>query len=378
MEPSLASRRVVVLGGGVAGVEAALALTDVTDGAAEVVLVAPEPYVELDALAAARGFGVISTQALSLPQLAAARGFRYVADRALEVDVAGRTVVLESGSVEPFESLLVAVGAQRVPVLEQVTTYMGTESHDELRALRAQISTADVSSVAVVVPPGVTWPLPGYELAFLLAREARLAGTDLVVTLVTSEPDPLGIFGPNGSAITRELLGAAGIEIRVSSSVEIVEGGIVLVPQRHRIDVDRVVALPHATSIPIAGIPVDHDGFIPVDGHGRVPDCPGVYAAGDCVSFPIKQGGLAALQADVVAAHIASDMGAEIATPTFRPVIRGKLITGDAEWYLRNPIAGGAGSADVDDQPLWMPSAKIWGRYLPHELENQPGDAGQS
>lgn len=371
MATPLTSRRVVVLGGGVAGVEASLALTDVTDGAAEVVLVAPQPYVELDALAAARGFGVVSTQALSLQQLAAARGFRYVRDRAREVDVAGRTVALESGPPEPYESLLVAVGAQRVPVFEQGTTYMGTESHDDLRALREQITTGAVSSVAVVVPPGVTWPLPGYELAFLLAREARLAGTELTVAIVTSEPDPLGIFGPNGSAITRELLGSAGIDIRVSSSVEIVDGGIVLLPHAHRIEADRVVSLPRATSIPIAGLPADQDGFIVVDGHGRVPGCPGVYAAGDCVAFPIKQGGLAALQADVVAAHIASDMGAEIATPTFRPVIRGKLITGDAEWYLRNPIAGGAGSADVDDQPLWMPSAKIWGRYLPRELEGR-------
>ena len=42
----------------------------------------------------------------------------------------------------------------------------------------------------------------------------------------------------------------------------------------------------------IDGLPADEDGFIPVDGHGRVKGVEDVYAAGDGTNFPIKQGGL--------------------------------------------------------------------------------------
>ena len=50
-----------------------------------------------------------------------------------------------------------------------------------------------------------------------------------------------------------------------------------------------------------AAFPADRDGFIHTDRHGGVPGMDGVFAAGDATTFPIKQGGLAAQQADAVA-----------------------------------------------------------------------------
>ena len=64
---------------------------------------------------------------------------------------------------------------------------------------------------------------------------------------------------------------------------------------------------------------MDRSGFLPTDEHGRVGGTVGVYAAGDATSFPIKQGGIAAQQADAVAECIAAGAGAPLETTPFRP-----------------------------------------------------------
>ena len=80
----------------------------------------------------------------------------------------------------------------------------------------------------------------------------------------------------------------------------------------------RVIALPSAAHAG-AGLPGDERGFVPVDEHGRVPGLDGVWAAGDCVAYPIKQGGIAAQQADAAADSIAARAGAPVDPQPFRP-----------------------------------------------------------
>jgi CBS domain-containing protein len=88
-------------------------------------------------------------------------------------------------------------------------------------------------------------------------------------------------------------------------------------------------------------------------------------AAGDITAFPVKQGGLAAQQADAVAEAIAADAGAELTPQPFRPVLRGMLLTGAEPRYLRGELAGGTGETSAaSSDPLWWPPAKIVGRHL--------------
>jgi sulfide:quinone oxidoreductase len=124
------------------------------------------------------------------------------------------------------------------------------------------------------------------------------------------------------------------------------------------------VSLPGLDGPALPGLPADGDGFIPVDGYGRVLGWSGVYAAGDGTSFPIKQGGLATQQADAVAEAIAAEAGAPVEPEPFRPVLRGMLLTGGDDRWLRNPVAGGDGEGQVSGQSLWWPPTKIAGRYI--------------
>ena len=120
-------------------------------------------------------------------------------------------------------------------------------------------------------------------------------------------------------------------------------------------------------------IVVTSDDFIPVDAVGRVTGLEDVYAAGDITTFPVKQGGLAAQEADVAAARIAADAGADVAPQTFEPVLRGLLLSG-SPLYFRAEVSGGRGPASTaDPEPLWWPAAKIASRYLSPYLAEHAG-----
>ena len=93
-------------------------------------------------------------------------------------------------------------------------------------------------------------------------------------------------------------------------------------------------------------------------------DVADVYAAGDGTNFPIKQGGLATQEADAAAEHIAHQAGAPVDPRPFRPVLRGKLLTGGREHFLSDAVAGGGGESQASEQPLWWPPTKVSGKYL--------------
>jgi sulfide:quinone oxidoreductase len=140
---------------------------------------------------------------------------------------------------------------------------------------------------------------------------------------------------------------------------------------RGRIGADRVVALPRLEGLRLAGVPHDAQGFVRTDPYGRVPGLDGVYAAGDLTSFPVKQGGIAAQQADVAAAAISRRAGAAVRQEPFRPVLRGQLLTGIFPRYLRAEPAKGAST--VSTEPLWWPPAKIVGHHLAPFLATRLG-----
>jgi sulfide:quinone oxidoreductase len=101
-----------------------------------------------------------------------------------------------------------------------------------------------------------------------------------------------------------------------------------------------------------------------------------VWAAGDATSFPVKQGGLAAQQADAVAESIAARAGAAVRPRPFRPVLRGVLLTGRGKAWLRGPHDDDPGAAER--RALFWPPTKIAGGYLSPYLLALAETAGQA
>jgi hypothetical protein len=136
------------------------------------------------------------------------------------------------------------------------------------------------------------------------------------------------------------------------------------------------VTLADVVARPVAGLPFDRAGFIPVDVHGAVAGETAVYAAGEATSFPLRQGGLAAQQADAVAGAIAYACGAGTRGTPFTPVLRGRLLTSGAPLYLQSRPSG---QSLASTHALWSPPEKIAGRYLaPYLATARPARLGAS
>jgi sulfide:quinone oxidoreductase len=196
------------------------------------------------------------------------------------------------------------------------------------------------------------------------------------ISIVTPESAPLGLFGAGISDELSRLLRDAGITFHGSSFAEMDDGELKLQPSGLRLRPGRVVALPLLDGPQIAGVPADPHGFIPVGEQGEVPALEGVYAAGDATSYPIKHGGLAAQQADVVAAAIAARAGIAIEPEPLRPVLRGALPTGGEPRFVEAELAAdGSFSSTVSDACPWDPPEKIVARHLGPYLARGARDA---
>ncbi len=273
------------------------------------------------------------------------------------------TVELHDGSTLDYDFLIVCAGGRFRPALESARTF--PSGGEPLRINELLQGGERRRRIAFVVPTGVTWALPIYEIALMTQRRAlELRVDDVELIIVTPEEAPLAIFGPTASAAVAELLSARGIEVETGAHASEEDGGLTLRPGDRRIEADAVIALPAMDGPALPGLPQDEHGFIPIDQHARVTGVDDVYAAGDGTNFPIKQGGLGTQQADAAAAHIADRLGAVVPVEPFRPVLRGKLITGDESLHLRADVAGGGRPDEASLDCLWWPPHKISGRYL--------------
>jgi sulfide:quinone oxidoreductase len=354
-------RRVVIVGGGVAALEAVLALQALAETYVHVTVIAPEREFTPRALDIARPFAGGQAKHLDLERFMTEHGGRFRRTAAVSVDVERRTLSCTTGPDERYDALVIAVGASARPAFDHAVTF-GADflACDELLT---DLEHERTQSVAFVVPEGCTWPLPLYELAL---ATARTSSDHVDLHLVTPERGALDLFGTHASAAVTELLRSARIALRCGVAAEVRRGGHVGIGLDRTLDVERVVALAHLEGPRLAGLPTDAHGFIPVDEHGRVPGADAVYAAGDATDRPIKHGGLACQQSDAVAAHVAAAAGAPVDALPYRPVLRGRLLTGPRERSLRrgdDPRLGDMGRA------LWWPPARVSGRYLAPYLE---------
>ena len=351
-----------------AGLEALLALRDMAGDRVDLTLLAPDAEFVYRPMAVAEPFGRGRADRYPLAEIASELNAELVESALIEVDPADRTAVTGSGGRMSYDALLVAVGARSEPAFRRVLTWTPETDAELFGGLLRDLDEGYLKRVAFVVPPGVAWALPAYELAMMTAWQAWGMGHDDVeVTVYTPEDAPLGLFGTRATAALRDDLEEAGV--RAETRVYVTEdpsqaGRLVLLPGERSLDADRVVALPRAAGPALPGLPSDARGFVPTDLHGKIPDVDAVWAAGDAIAFPVKQGGLAAQQADAAAEAIAAVLGADVTPQPFHPVLRGMMLTGRGKAWMRHAPTAGEGEGTAERRALWWPPTKIAGRYL--------------
>jgi sulfide:quinone oxidoreductase len=358
--------RIVIAGGGVGALEAAIALRALVGPEPLITMVAPNENFVYQPMTVGEPFAMGETPRLPLADFARDLDieWRQAAVRAIGKD---RAVLLEEGGFVAWDKLIIAMGAPRVAVYEHATTFRGETDVQSVHGLVRDVETGNARRIGFVVPAGVAWSLPLYELALMTARRAyEMNMDDVELTLVTPEDRPLGVFGAAAASDVEARLERAGITLRCRTVAEIpAKGRMILRPGGEQIECDRIIALPVSRGPELEGVPADGQGFIPIDSFARVPGVDNVYAVGDGANFPLKQGGLACQQADAAVEHIAWSLGKLEHPEPFRPVLRGQLLTGEKPQFMRRDVTARREGVEVSgSRPLWWPATKVAGRYL--------------
>src|SRR5215203_3899909 len=281
---------VVIVGGGVAGLEALLGLRAMAGDRVRLTLTAPEPEFSYRPLAVAEPFAMGHAYRVPLSQFAEDAGAELVIDATVGVDDREGRLRLRDGGERAYDAAVIAPGARPVPGVERAVTWWPGD-REAYGGLLRDIDEGYAKRVVIVVPPGAVWPLPAYELALMTAGQAADMGHDDVhVTVVTPERRALSLFGDEASEAVADELRGAGVELKTGAVARRDKDGVVLEPAGERIEAQRVYAVPRLLGPAIDGLPADEEGFLLAGDDARVEGCQRTWAAGDGVVSPIKFG----------------------------------------------------------------------------------------
>jgi sulfide:quinone oxidoreductase len=358
---------VLIMGAGVAALEAALALRELAADRVATTLIAPDSDFIYRPMTVCEPFSSAPARRYPLAEIARDIGADLITDSVAFVDTEHRFVHTESGDRCGYDALLLAPGARRYPRYKHALTIDDRRLDQQLGELLDDLEGGYLHRLAFVIPSGRAWPLPIYEIALMTAHRARHLGLDVTITIATPEDAPLAVFGRAASEAIRTLLEDNAITVVTSAHCEVpTPRSVDISPGSRQLRADRIIALPELVGPSVPGVGRDAPGgFIPVDPRCRVRGADRVYGAGDATDFAIKHGGVAAQQADVAARAIVAAAGLGPQPAPFHPLIRGILLTGGEPRYLSAHVTGGHGSSSqFSPTPSWSPSTKIAATYL--------------
>ena len=374
--PHQGRARILIVGGGFAAVEAGLALRALAADRVGLAVLAPDPVFHYRPAATAEPFDVAPSRRYDLGAIARDLSAEYHEARLEAVAPRTHFVRTASGARLQYDALILASGARAVAGVSGAITFRDQRDIPLIRRLLGGLEAGTVTRIAFALPAGVVWPLPLYELALLSAGHARERGLAIETTVVAPEQRPLALFGDEASELVRGVLEDRGVRFVGGGVAKYVQrDGSLSLADGRAIRADRVVALPELRGRRFTGIPASRSGFVPVDADGRVEGLEDVYAAGDMTTFPIKQGGVAAQQADTVAQTIAAGLGVPIKRARAPRVLQARLLGGERPLFLRTEFdwtgqATGARIVRADDERAAR-AAKVLGRYLVPYLETR-------
>jgi len=370
--------KVLIVGGGVGALEAAIALRDLAGDRARVEICAGRGDFIYRPFAVGEPYGASRVLRYRLEQLAGCCGAEFRLENVASVDPALCCATTHDGNELPYDHLVVSCGARLLSGVPGATTFWGVADEGEMLEVVARLREGRLRRLVFTMPGGLGWALPAYELALFAATELSKHGIDgTKLTVVTPEEAPLRIFGRRASEQVAALLDEHEVEVLTGTHPVKYERGTLAVVPHSSIEADAVVSLPHLEGRRIEGLPYDAAGFVPVDDHARVAGLPHAFAVGDVTNFPVKQGGIATQQADAAAEAIAAELGCDVQAKPLDPVLRGILWTGAKPRYLFGWLGGGHGETSIASErapwPVDNPS-KLIGRYLTPFLSQFEGN----
>ncbi|MFJ7248588.1 NAD(P)/FAD-dependent oxidoreductase [Kitasatospora sp. NPDC098652] len=277
-ELSGTDRVAVVVGAGLAGAQCALRLRQ-GGWPGRIVLVGEERHAPYDRPPLSKDVLLGKTDATTLDIDYGPLGIELLTGRRATGLAPG--VLRTDGGDLPYDTLVIATGAtpRALPGAERAHLL---HTLDDALALRA------------LLRPGLRLVLVGAGwIGAEVSTAARQAGCEVTVVEAGPAPVPGALPTAVGSAMAA-WYAEAGVDLRCGVGVAGVEPGAVLLADGSRLPADEVVvgigARPATGWLAGSGVELDASGAVVVDGRLRT-GLPGVFAAGDCVSYPSARSG---------------------------------------------------------------------------------------
>jgi NADH dehydrogenase FAD-containing subunit len=310
--------RVVVIGTGIAAVEATLLLHSRLSGRVDLRVVSDSDRFLYRPNLVYVPFGAEGSE-LDMEMVLANRGIPLQVQPVEGVDSGMGRVHLADGSRLPYEHLVIATGASAVPhevpgLEEHAVTLSGSSGALGLRErfthLRGQAREGSRGRVLFVIPCHIGCALPLYEVALMLDTWLRRerAREPVGISLVTHEQSFAESCGPRMHDVIERELARRDMKGRAGERLTAVRAGEAAFAGGRIEPFDLLVAIPlQGPAVRYGGLPTDERGFVRVEaGTRRVLGHPEIYAPGDAGDFPLKDASLALLGADAVGDHIKS------------------------------------------------------------------------
>ncbi|MGZ6617329.1 MAG: FAD-dependent oxidoreductase [Solirubrobacteraceae bacterium] len=361
------SPRVLIAGGGIAALESALALRKLAGDRVELELVSSAGHFIYRPHQILEPFRLALAERVPWADIAAELRLSRVAHDLSVIDPDQSAVRTTAGLWHPYDALIIALGAIAHQAVPGSVTIGAPGASYALRRLLSRVRLGVTHDLVFVAPPECSWTIALYELALLSAAAASEAGVRPEFTLVTAEPEPLAVFGPEATCMMRELLDRSGVELHTGSRAIRFEHRRLITDSGEEIVAEAAIALPQLGGPSVSGVMSTPQGFLVTDRDGRVHGEAAIYAAGDVTDGAIKQGGLAAQQADAIAHAIARRAGADVPAWDDAPVLRAALLTGGRPRYLRRELGTDTEATiitEIAEDAPWWPATKVVGRYL--------------
>ncbi len=371
-------KRVLILGGGFAGLAAALELSPDRH---EVTLIDRSRWFEFLPNIHELLSGVKTSELLRVPLDRNIRraGHRFVRDTVTSIDPVERAVVTQRRSAVGYDALIVALGGvdatRGVPgVVEHAFPFKSVEQCDRIGKRLNRLAARRKPARVVIVGGG----LEGVEALGEILRRHR--GSGLHVTLVEARERLLPEAPAALDSHVRELCAPYEVDFRLDAAVRSIEPQAVVLAAGRSLPSDLTIWTggPAPPALLAESGLAPRGAWAPVDVTLQSKGHPEIFVTGDAADLPtpLSKQGYHALDMGACAARNAERLLADRPLTPFRPSAKPTLISfGDLSCFLlvgKRALAGpslGAAKEAVFELVMAQLDAQPWWRRLPRAAQ---------
>jgi NADH dehydrogenase len=300
--------KIIIIGGGFGGIEAAFSLKSLVGASADVTVIDRGTYHSFLPSIHEIISGKTTARRLQIPlaTLLAPAGIGFLNEEALSIDTGRRSVETSSRTL-PYDYLIVATGAQNtfygVPGAEaHACRFRSPEDAERIRSALDALLEDPGRTVRIVLAGGGT---EGVEVAGEIvdaiaahARDDDLAEGRITLSVIEGQDRLLPGFPQKAGEIAHETLTRLGVRIMTGARIAEARADMVRLDAGRELRTDLLIWTGGIEPSPLLrsiALPKDRSGWLVVTEQLHSPIDPRVYGAGDAVAIQ-GPGGIVPLQ----------------------------------------------------------------------------------